>query len=632
MRVRAKVTILLALLFAALISAQWVIEQRYMLPRFVDLERDSARTDMQRVVLALEREQQALVSQAADWGNWQELWKYMQGRNPAFERASLTDNSFITANIDYMAVIASDGQFKWRHGPYAKSGQSVQLRLNGDDRLETAWAKALADGSPVSGLIATDRGALVASAAPILDGKGGGPARGMVLMGRLLNQAELTRLGMQAQVTLDMRPWGQDRSADRLLQAGPRPGAAHLSESPAVTRIERAFSNRSGTPLLALGITVPRTISHSGADAVRYSTRLLAIAAGVALGALLLLLGRIVLGPLARVTGHAQRIAAAEDLSKRLNYQRRDEIGELARAFDEMVGRLAQSRRELMDRSFESGAAENASGVLHNLGNAVTPLSVNIARLEQQLRSAPADDLRLALDELQHGAPDARRQRDLVQFVRLAVGELTHALRQGRESAQRIAEQTGAIQSVLAEQRRHSRSGPVQETTTLVELIAGSLQQVAPAHRDRLEVQIAPAIAGLGPLLLPCTTLGMVLQNLVQNAAEAAAAAGMERARLRFEAELVEAAGRRILLLRARDHGAGIAAAELPKLFHKGYSTKPQATNSGLGLHWCANTLHALGGSISVASEGIGRGACFEIKLPLRTAQAQAQDHEERAA
>ena len=51
MRVRAKVTILLGLLFTALLAAQWSIQQRLVLPKFVELERESARTDMQRVGL-----------------------------------------------------------------------------------------------------------------------------------------------------------------------------------------------------------------------------------------------------------------------------------------------------------------------------------------------------------------------------------------------------------------------------------------------------------------------------------------------------------------------------------------------------------------------------------------------------
>jgi signal transduction histidine kinase len=629
MRIRAKVTILLALLFAALIAAQWAIQQRLVLPRFVELERDSARTDMQRVVLAVGREQQALTAQAADWGNWQELWKFTLGRNPAFVQASLTDVSFRIAKIDYMAVIASDGHFLWNHGPYDASGRTLALHLNGDDRLEPAWQQALASGQAVSGLIATDRGVLVASGAPILDGYGRGPARGLVIMGRLLSGAELLRLGNQAQVVLDMRSWGADRAAEAQLRRSLAMGEGRLTETDSATRIERAFTNLSGTPLLTLGINVPRTISRRGAEAVQYSTRLLGVAACIALAALLLLLGRIVLGPLARVTHHAQRIAASDDLAARLGYDRRDELGTLARAFDDMVERLAHSRRELVDRSFESGAAENASGVLHNLGNAMTPLSVNISSLQQHLGAVPVDDLRQALDELRSGDVEAARRADLEQFVQLTASELTHALGQAGDRLRNIVEQASVMQAVLAEQRRHQRSEPVRQSMTPAELIARGLQQIAPTHRERLALELSPSLAAIGALPLPCTTLGMVVQNLAQNAAESAAQAGLARVRLRFEADFATVNGQQMLRMLVSDDGAGISAEQLPRLFQKGYSTKPRETNSGLGLHWCANTLHAFGGKISACSDGAGRGARFEILVPLQAAKPQ---NEERAA
>ena len=628
MRVRAKVSIVLAALFVALIAAQWTIEQRLMLPKFVELERASAHTDMQRVAFAVEREQQALGAQAADWGNWRELWRYMRDHNRAFAEASLTDISFHTAKIDYMAVIASSGKFTWSTGLGA-DGKPLAIRLNKDNTLEPSWASALAQGQPIGGLIATNAGVLVASGAPILDGMGHGPSRGMVIMGRLLNGPELIRLSTQAQVHLDMRLWGKDPAADAILLAKHQSGSAQLTETETTTRIEQVFSSLSGQPLLTLGITVPRTITQHGAVAVRYSTLLLGVAAAVVLATLLILLGRIVLSPLARVTDHAQRIAAADDLAARLAYDRKDELGTLAKAFDNMVERVAQSRRELIDRSFESGAAENASGVLHNLGNAMTPLAVNVAKLQQQLSAVNTTDLHAALNELQHGSPDAERLRDLQQFVQLSAAELAHTLSRGSERLRDITGQAGIIQAVLAEQRQHQRSGPVLVPITPAELLSRSLQQVAAAHRDRLDLEVSPALAAMGTLSLPCTTLGMVLQNLIQNAAEAAACAGLARARLKIGAELIEADGQYTLRFEISDDAIGIAADDLPKLFQKGYSTKSQATNSGLGLHWCANTLRALGGGISAHSEGLGRGTRFEVLIPLREPSTQS---EERAA
>jgi two-component system, NtrC family, sensor kinase len=629
MRVRAKVMIVLALLFVALIAAQWTIEQRLMLPKFVEMERASARTDMQRVAFAVEREQQALGAQAADWGNWRELWRYMRDRNRAFADASLTDISFRTAKINYMAVIDVNGRFVWSDAVRGNSKRPSVIRLNRDNHLEPAWSQALTQGQLISGLIATDAGVLVASGAPILDGMGHGPARGMVIMARLLDGPELLRLSTQSQVRLDMRAWGQDPALDAKLLEMHGSGHARLTESESATRIEQLFTNLSGAPLLVFGITVPRTITHHGEAAVRYSTLLLGVAAGVVLVTLLILLGRIVLSPLARMTDHAQRIAAADDMSARLAYRRSDELGALATAFDNMVERLARTRRELIDRSFESGAAENAGGVLHNLGNAMTPLAVNVAQLQRHLAAANTSDLHVALDELQRGSPEPERRRDLEQFVQLSAAELARTVDRGSERVRDITEQANVIQAVLAEQRQHQRNGPVLVPATPAELISLSLQQVALAHRERLDLVIDPAVAALGTLPLPCTTLGMVLQNLIQNAAEAAASVGMARTRLQISAEVLEVDGLPTLRIEISDDAAGVAAENLPKLFQKGYSTKSQATNSGLGLHWCANTLRALGGGISARSDGLGRGTRFEILVPLREPKSHT---EERAA
>ena len=625
MRVRAKVTILLGLLFAALLAAQWSIQQRLVLPKFVELERESARTDMQRVVYALEREEQALGAQAADWGNWNDTWKYMHRHFAAYEHDTLTDSAIKTIKADYIALVASDGHMEWNLALDPTSGKRLSIHLNRSNRLGYEWTRALIHGNPISGLMATEGGVLIAAGAPILDGFGHGPARGMVIIGRFLNQAELLRLGNQAQVKLDMRAWtGQ---SDSPTAGKVWAGDVRLTESATTTRLERTLADLSGDPLLIFGITVPRTISHRGAEAVEYSTRMVAGAACIALIALLVLLGRMVISPLASVTDHAQRIAAADDLSARLAYERSDELGTLAKAFDNMVERLAQTRRELVDRSFESGAAENASGVLHNLGNAMTPLSVNVASLQQQLGTMSVDELQQALQELKNSPQDPERRRDLHKFLELSVAELRHSQTVASERLRDIIDQAGVIQAVLTEQRQLQRSGPVLLPMTPAELITLSLQQVARTHLDRLELDISPRLAALGTLSLPCTTLGMVLQNLIQNAAESAAAAGLGRVRLKIEAEVLSMDDQRALRFTITDEAGGVAPENLPKLFRKGYSTKSQATNSGLGLHWCANTLNALGGGISAHSEGLGRGTRFEVLVPLRAASARPEVH-----
>jgi signal transduction histidine kinase len=121
-----------------------------------------------------------------------------------------------------------------------------------------------------------------------------------------------------------------------------------------------------------------------------------------------------------------------------------------------------------------------------------------------------------------------------------------------------------------------------------------------------------------------------VVQNLIVNAAEAVCAQG-SRGTLRISACIVAGTGHKdaaagpaldMLELRFSDDGVGIAADHLGLVFGRGFSTKPRATNSGIGLHWCANTALALGGRLSVESAGPQRGATFVLTLPLQRAAA----------
>ena len=73
----------------------------------------------------------------------------------------------------------------------------------------------------------------------------------------------------------------------------------------------------------------------------------------------------------------------------------------LAAEFDRMTDRLVEARRRLIDQSFVSGKADMAAGILHNLGNAVTPITVRLNTLSDRIKAAPLDDLEGAVEELE---------------------------------------------------------------------------------------------------------------------------------------------------------------------------------------------------------------------------------------
>src|SRR6202035_5130036 len=176
-------------------------------------------------------------------------------------------------------------------------------------------------------------------------------------------------------------------------------------------------------------------ITERGQGAVTYASLYLIGAAVTVLLLLVVALNRIVLKPLARVTRHAVATATGPDLSAPLSLPGHDEIALLAREFDRMVERVADSRRQVVDQSFQAGFAELAKGVVHNLGNAMTPLGVRLSKLVDRLRDAPAADVQLAFTELAKETQGSARRADLEEFLRLACRELAACVTDAQSDA-----------------------------------------------------------------------------------------------------------------------------------------------------------------------------------------------------
>jgi len=612
--IRLKVIALIGAIFAILVWAEVLVERQVVMPSFAALERTDARTAMRRVNYALERTLHELAMLAADWGNWAELHRFAGDHNGEFIATNVSNSSMRQLNANALLIVDQDGHVLHGYDMDLQTDERLHLELTSLAELppDFPWRRDLHATTPVPGLLHTKSGILMLAAAPVLNGKGQGPARGMVIIGRLLSPEIVRDIGAQAQVDLE------------LLTAGAQSPSEVLAEDENTTRIAQSFQDLYGRPIMRLQVAVPRGITARGRIAVSYASLCLLAAAIIVLLLLGVVLNRAILGPLALVTRHAVALGEDKDLTTRLNLRRRDEFGVLAREFDRMVDRVAESRTQLVDQSFEAGFAELARGVLHNIGNAMTPIGVRLATLSERLRAAPAEDSEQAVTELQAGSADPQRATDLEEFLRLASRELAGTVRGAREDVALITRQTSIIQTTLTEQLRAARNEHVIEPVRLTELVAQSLEIVPDVCRRRLMVDTDESVRKLGVVRVARTVLRLILQNLIINAADAVRDAGKERGTLRLSAEIVREAERQQLHLRCVDDGVGIPADDLERVFEMGFTTKSPETNHGIGLHWCANAIGALGGRIWAASDGLGCGAALHLLVPLAVRETAA--------
>ncbi len=292
--------------------------------------------------------------------------------------------------------------------------------------------------------------------------------------------------------------------------------------------------------------------------------RIALLAGGVLLVTLVLCLALAssVVRPLRRMAA-AAHLAGDGDLSVRVPRRRRDEVGEVARAFNRMADRrqqLEEARRRMI------------SDVSHELR---TPLANVRGWLEAAQDGIVEPDGRL-LDSLHEETLQLQRLvDDLHDLARGDAGEL-------RLEPTRI------------------------DVATFLDQVAESFRGAAESAGVQLHVEVADA----GAVRADAVRLRQAVANLVANAVRHTSAGG--RVTLRGTAGRIEVA----------DTGEGIPAADLPHVFERfrrADSSRSRATGgSGLGLAIVRQIVEAHGGTVGVESV-VGTGTTVWLQLPADT-------------
>lgn len=277
--------------------------------------------------------------------------------------------------------------------------------------------------------------------------------------------------------------------------------------------------------------------------------------------------------PIEELAGAARRVASG-DLNFRVGIDRRDEVGELAGTFNEMIGGL-KSKLELEEKLNQSERAAAigrlTQAVAHEIRN---PLNViNLAVDQVKAKYAPEDEKRSS------------------QFLRLVSS---------------IKDEITRLRHMVNDVLNYGRPSRLTvETLDLHNLMENILELVRPQADVQgveilLEQDDEPAtVVGDAERLKSC------LSNLTINALQAMPAGGKLIACLHRVQAQVE--------LTISDTGIGISQESLGKIFEPYFSTKQ--SGFGLGLAVTKKIIEDHHGSIDVQSE-VNQGTTFTLRLP----------------
>src|SRR5450755_1925456 len=172
MRIRTKMISILALLFAVLIVLEIAVQKQVLMPSFAELERDDAKTSMKRIDYALNITLDNLEVAAADWGNWQDVYKFVQAPDPEFVTTNITAVALKQLQVNTLMIVDLTGNVVLASTRDLDSGEPVNMDLAANKELPEhfPWRHNLADGAPAKGIIKTDQGIMMVAGAPILNG------------------------------------------------------------------------------------------------------------------------------------------------------------------------------------------------------------------------------------------------------------------------------------------------------------------------------------------------------------------------------------------------------------------------------------------------------------------------------
>lgn len=280
---------------------------------------------------------------------------------------------------------------------------------------------------------------------------------------------------------------------------------------------------------------------------------------------------------------------------------------------------LEQTHKELVKASRLAGMTEFASGVLHNVGNVLNSINVASTCMSDSLKRSKSASLAKVVALMRQNETDLgdffTRDPKGKQLPGYLAQLAEHLDREHATTLQELAElqqNVEHIKHLVTTQQDSAKMSRLPELTPLADLVEAALKLNANGFSSA-GIQVRREFAAVPAIMTPKHMVLQILVNLVRNAQQACEGSGGAEKCLTIR--LSQEAGR--IRIAVTDNGSGISPENLPRIFAHGFTTKKDG--HGFGLHSAAAAAGELGGSLSVQSGGLGRGATFTLELPMNS-------------
>lgn len=375
MKLRGKTLILMGIIILSLILSLFVISQFIFTSSSAESENNYTELILKNTVNSLNNDIGSLNNTVKDWSNWDDAYNFASGNNPGFVSKSLNDETFKRLNVNLIIFKDNSGRIIYARVFDLKNNREIQLPDNLNEIVSNSSLNLTRDETGgVSGVAIINGSAMILASKPVLKSSGDGPAQGMLIMGRSLNQDELQSLSGNGIVSVqrykNVTPNSDFEKAKMHLSNGSNVYVTPINdESIAGYSI---LNGVTGEPALILKVELPRFIHKNYENAIFYLILSLIIIGLFTAGFILYYLDKNILFRLESVIDNVILIGRKNNLSKRVPVLGDDELSDLAVSVNKMLNSLQESTYNLQKSEKQYRA------IFENTGTAMIIIGENM--------------------------------------------------------------------------------------------------------------------------------------------------------------------------------------------------------------------------------------------------------------
>ncbi|MCA9297005.1 MAG: HAMP domain-containing protein, partial [Phycisphaerales bacterium] len=354
MRLRTKVLMIVGVAVICTVAVLYPILRHMVYGTTEEFERASILNDVTQAENALGPELASLTRTAIDYAVWDDTYRFMQGVDrEQYLESNIELSTFSNNELDFIMFTDRDGAIVF--GRTYEDDDEAILPLNetaaGLPKLYPSLIEIPTPARAIYGIVRFGEHTALVASHPILRGDRGGPAAGMLVIGKIFGDTELDRMIALTELDLDVMRLDDNTRPDdvRIIQnelTDPTQRRARPIDDRRIAGYT-LLTDLRGRPELILRVVQRREIYRTGKSILLWVGLILILGGSAFAMITVALLEYLVLRRISRFARIVHEIGSRGDPTARVPVQGRDEITDLAEVLNQTFKALEQSQ-ELM--------------------------------------------------------------------------------------------------------------------------------------------------------------------------------------------------------------------------------------------------------------------------------------------